>query len=53
MIVVFKLHHRACDGNTALLFNFHPVTGCMTACLSAFHGSGHLNRSAEKQKLFR
>jgi hypothetical protein len=53
MIVVFKLHDRAGNGNAALFFNFHPVTGCMTGRLSAFHGSGHLNRSAEKQKLFR
>ena len=52
VVAVFKLHYRAGDRNTALLFNLEKVRGGMTAALASLHRACHLNRTRKQQQLF-
>ncbi len=47
VIAVVELHHRARDGNAALLFDFHPVRRRMTTALASLHGTGELDCTGE------
>ena len=49
---VLKLHHRAGDRNTTLLFNLHPVTDCMAGIFLSLYRASQSNGAAIKQKLF-
>ena len=49
---VLKLHDGRCDGNAALLFNFHPVGFCRALAL-ALDFTRLRDGSAVEQKLFR
>ena len=50
--VVLELHHGAGDGNTALLFDLHPVRGGSLGPL-ALDLAGLRDGTAVEQKLFR
>ena len=50
--LVFKLHHRAGDRNTALFFDLHPVGDRMARGLFALHRARQLNGPAVKQEFF-
>ena len=50
--VIYKLHDRGGNGNSALLFNLHPVGGCGLG-LFALYLSRLGDGSAVKQKFFR
>jgi hypothetical protein len=52
-VAVLELHHRASDGNAALLFDFHPVGRRVAVALAALHGARDLDRAREQQQLFR
>jgi len=52
-IIIFKLQHRACNGNTSLLFDFHPVTDRMLVRFFSLYTSGRKNRPAIQQQLLR
>ena len=47
LAVIGKLHHGGRNGDAALLFQCHPVAGCVSGRLAALHGAGHLDRTAE------
>jgi len=49
---VLKLHDGRCDGNAALLFDFHPVGFCRALSL-ALDFARLRDGSAVEQKLFR
>ena len=51
--VVIELHRGGRDRNAALLFDFHPVRGCMARGLARLDGAGLANRAAVEQQLFR
>ena len=44
--VVFKLQHRTCDGDTSLLFNFHPVGNGMSGGRFSLDAAGQIDRAA-------
>jgi len=50
---VVEFHDRRRYGNAAVFFYSHPVAQSVLGGLSSLDRSGHLNGSAEKQKLFR
>ncbi len=50
--VIFKLHDRRSHGNSALLFDLHPVRDRMTGILLALDGTCHCDRAAVEQQLF-
>ena len=52
VILVFELHHRTRHRDTALLFNFHPVTRRVTARFTPLHGARHLNGAPEQKEFF-
>jgi len=51
--VVIKLHDRGGHGNTALLFDFHPVGGGMAAGFARLDGAGQVDGAAIEQQFFR
>ena len=53
LAVVGELHHRGGDGDTALLFQRHPVGRRMARGLAALDRTGELDRSSEQQEFFR
>ncbi len=46
-VMIRKLHHRGGNGDTTLLFHFHPVRFCMLAGATAFYRTGGLNGLSE------
>ena len=50
--VILELHHRGCDGDTTLLFNFHPVRGGSPGIFLALDHTGLGNGTAVKQEFF-
>ena len=50
---IFKLEDGACDGNSSLFLQIHPVRHRMPARRFSFYGARSLNCPAVKQKLFR
>ena len=49
---VVELQHRGSDGNTALLFDVHPVGHSVLGALLALDGTGLVDGSAVQQQLF-
>ena len=50
-VAIGELQHRRRDGDTALLFEFHPVRRSMSSGLTTFDRTCHLNGATEKQQL--
>ena len=44
--IVIKLQNRRCNGNTTLLFDFHPVGNSVLIAFSCFNGASQVNCSA-------
>ena len=51
-VAVFHLHDGGGDGNAALLFDFHPVAGCVARGFARLDAARNLNRAGEQQQLF-
>jgi len=49
--VVIELHDRRRDGNAALLFDLHPVGGCVLFGLARLDRTGLMDRAAVEQEL--
>ena len=49
--VEIELHRGRGDGNAALLFNLHPVAGCVAGGLARLDGTGLTNRAAVQKQL--
>ena len=52
LALIIELQNRRCNGNSALLFNVHPVRNGVLGALLALDGTGGLNRPAVQQQLF-
>ncbi len=52
VVAIRELHDRRGNGNTTLLFHFHPVGGGMAVGFTGFHRAGHRDRLAHQQQLF-
>ena len=50
--VVVELHNGRSHGNTALLFNFHPIGNRVLHGFFAFDHTGGLNRASVQKQLF-
>ena len=48
-LAIVKLHDRRRHGNTALLFDFHPVRGCVAVALARLDGAGDVDRATQQQ----
>ena len=51
-VFIVKGHHRRGDGNTAFLFDFHPVGMSPAVFAAGFDRAGLLNGAAEQQQFF-
>ncbi|MCY1428457.1 hypothetical protein D9M71_443400 [compost metagenome] len=51
VLAIRELHDRGGNGNTTLLFHFHPVGGGMAVGFTRFHRTGYRNRLAHQQEL--
>ena len=51
--IKLKLHGGGRNGNTALLFNIHPVGGGVLIAFAGLHAAGGANRATVKQEFFR
>ena len=51
--LILELHNRRGDGDTTLLFNFHPVGNGVARILFALDRTGQLNGAAVQKELFR
>lgn len=49
---IIKLHHRAGNGNSTLLLNFHPVGFGKVTGLSALNGTCSSNNPTKQKQLF-
>ena len=52
MTGIIESQHGGCDGDSTLLFNFHPVGGSCLLDLVRLDGSRHMNGASEQQQLF-
>ena len=52
-VTVLHLHDRTGDRNTPLLFNLHPVGGCVAAGFSCLDRARDVDRAGVEQQLFR
>ena len=52
MVFIVELHYGRGHGNTALLFDFHPVGSGEFAAFFAFYRTRALNRAGEQQQFF-
>ena len=53
MAGIIESHHGGCDGDSTLLFNFHPVGGSCLLDLVRLYGSCHMNGTSKEQQFFR
>ena len=52
MAGIIESHHGGCDGDSTLLFNFHPVGGSCLLDLVRLYGSCHMNGTSKEQQFF-
>ena len=52
MTGIVESHHGGCDGDSTLLFNFHPVGGSCLLDLVRLYGSCHMNGTSKEQQFF-
>ena len=51
--LILELQNGGCNGNSALLFNLHPVGDRMLGRLSSLYRSRQINRASVQQEFLR
>jgi len=52
VVAVGEFHHRGGDRDAALLFNGHPVAGCVAGHLAGLDGPGQIDGATKEEELF-